>query len=65
MASDDGAVALPPLMKGYFRLGALVCGDPAWDAHFRTADFLLLLPIARMNPRYLIGLGRRSRRVGG
>ncbi len=62
-AVDDGAVALPPLMKGYFRLGALVCGEPAWDPQFRTADFLLLLPIAHMNPRYVLGLERRSRRV--
>jgi putative hemolysin len=45
--------ALPPLIKGYLRVGAWVCGEPAWDPDFNTADLLLLLPISRMNPRYL------------
>ncbi|WP_227451575.1 GNAT family N-acetyltransferase [Pseudomonas fluorescens] len=31
---------LPPLLKGYLRSGAWVCGEPAWDADFQTADFL-------------------------
>jgi putative hemolysin len=43
---------LPPLIKGYVRLGAYVCGDPAWDREFNSADLLMLLPLARMNPRY-------------
>jgi putative hemolysin len=30
-----------------------VCGEPAWDAAFKTADLLLMLPLARMNPRYV------------
>ncbi|MCF8149755.1 MAG: GNAT family N-acetyltransferase [Burkholderiaceae bacterium] len=44
---------VPPLIKGYLRLGAWVCGEPAWDPYFNTADLLLLLPMARMNPRYM------------
>lgn len=43
---------LPPLVKGYLRLGAYVCGDPAWDPDFNTADLLVLLPMSRMNKRY-------------
>jgi putative hemolysin len=43
---------MPPLIKGYFRLGAYVCGDPAWDPDFNTADLLLLLPLSRMNKAY-------------
>ncbi len=43
---------LPPLIKGYMRLGCLVCGEPAWDADFNTADLLLLLPLSIMNKRY-------------
>jgi putative hemolysin len=43
---------LPPLIKGYLRLGAYVCGDPAWDPDFNTADLLVLLPMARLNRRY-------------
>ncbi|MBL8479604.1 MAG: GNAT family N-acetyltransferase [Sterolibacteriaceae bacterium] len=50
----DGRTAMvPPLIKGYLRVGAWVCGEPAWDPDFNTADLLLLLPMSRMNPRYL------------
>lgn len=44
--------ALPPLIKGYVRLGAYVCGEPAWDRQFNCADLLMLLPLSHMNPRY-------------
>ena len=44
---------MPTLLKGYLRLGAYVCGEPAWDGVFKTADLLLMLPLARMNPRYV------------
>lgn len=43
---------VPPLVKGYLRLGAYVCGDPAWDPDFNTADLLVLLPMSRLNKRY-------------
>ncbi len=43
---------IPPLLKGYIRLGAYICGEPAWDPDFNTADVLVLLPIARMTGRY-------------
>ncbi|MDA8383665.1 MAG: GNAT family N-acetyltransferase [Betaproteobacteria bacterium] len=46
------AVCLPPLVKGYLRLGAYVCGDPAWDPDFNTADLLMLLPMAKLDGRY-------------
>jgi len=49
---------VPPLIKGYLRLGAHVCGNPAWDAEFRTADLLLLLSITRMSGRYVERLCR-------
>lgn len=42
----------PPLIKGYLRLGAYICGEPAWDPHFNTADMLVMLPLARLNRRY-------------
>ena len=44
---------VPPLIKGYLRAGAWVCGEPAWDPDFNTADLLLLLVVAGMNPRYM------------
>ncbi len=43
---------LPPLIKGYLRLGACICGDPAWDPDFNTADLLVLLPLAHLSRRH-------------
>ncbi|MCS6896340.1 MAG: GNAT family N-acetyltransferase [Nitrospira sp.] len=43
---------LPPLVKGYVRLGAFICGEPAWDQQFNTADLFMLLPLAQMDARY-------------
>lgn len=43
---------IPPLLKGYLRLGAYICGEPAWDPEFNTADLLILLPMSRLNGRY-------------
>lgn len=46
------APEIPPLLKGYMRAGAWVCGEPAWDPDFNTADLLLLLPMTRIDTRY-------------
>lgn len=45
-------VTVPPLIKGYLRLGAYIAGQPAWDPDFNTADLFILLPVSRMNPKY-------------
>jgi len=45
-------VEIPPLIKGYLRAGAMICGTPAWDPDFNTADFLILLPMQHLNRRY-------------
>src|SRR3954470_24823608 len=45
--------AVPPLLRGYLRLGAWVCGEPAHDPDFGVADFLVLLSLDRIDPRYL------------
>lgn len=50
--SKNLEVDCPPLIKGYLRLGAYICSEPAWDPHFNTADILVLLPISRINRRY-------------
>lgn len=42
----------PPLIKGYLRAGAYICGEPAWDPDFNTADLLILLPLAKISVRY-------------
>jgi putative hemolysin len=43
---------VPPLIKGYLRLGARVCGEPAWDPDFNCADLFMLLPVASLSRRY-------------
>lgn len=43
---------IPPLIKGYFRTGALICGEPALDSEFGTTDFLILLPTDQITERY-------------
>ncbi|HSA39497.1 MAG TPA: GNAT family N-acyltransferase [Mycobacterium sp.] len=44
---------IPPLMRGYLRLGAQVCGEPAHDPEFGVADFPALLDKRRADVRYL------------
>ncbi|MGW2486201.1 GNAT family N-acetyltransferase [Streptomyces sp. NPDC001606] len=44
---------LPALLRGYLRLGAWVCGEPAHDPDFGVADLYVLLSMRRVNPRYL------------
>ncbi|MHB1668118.1 MAG: GNAT family N-acetyltransferase [Thiomonas sp.] len=49
---QDLPAEAPPLLKGYLRVGARICGAPAWDPDFNTADFPLLMRLADVNPRY-------------
>ncbi len=44
---------LPPLLRGYVRLGAWVCGEPAHDPDFDCADFFVLLGLDHIDQRYL------------
>ncbi|CAM05364.1 putative hemolysin [Saccharopolyspora erythraea NRRL 2338] len=48
-----GRGPLPPLLKGYLRLGAWVCGRPAHDPDFGVADFFVLLDLKAVDQRYL------------
>jgi putative hemolysin len=55
---SDGIVrpdraTLPPLIKGYVRLGAKVHGPPAFDADFGVADFFVMLDLHQVDERYL------------
>ncbi|WP_433529737.1 GNAT family N-acetyltransferase [Micromonospora sp. CA-263727] len=47
------AKLVPPLLRGYLRLGAWVCGEPSYDPDFGVADYYVLLSMDRINPRYL------------
>ncbi len=44
--------AVPPLLRGYLRLGATVVGPPAHDREFGVADFPVLLDMRRIDRRY-------------
>ncbi|MCZ8380442.1 GNAT family N-acetyltransferase [Mycobacterium sp. CPCC 205372] len=46
-------VAVPGLMRGYLRLGARICGDPAHDPDFGVGDFPALLDKRQADTRYL------------
>lgn len=50
--NSDLPAELPPLIKGYLRAGAYVCGDPAWDPDFNTADLPIMMPMSRLDSRY-------------
>jgi putative hemolysin len=45
--------ALPPLIKGYLRLGAVIGDGAVADRQFGTTDILMVLPRAFINPRYI------------
>lgn len=45
--------SIPALMRGYLRLGAQVCGEPAHDPDFGVGDFCVLLEKRRADTRYL------------
>ena len=45
-------VQVPPLIKGYVRSGAWLCGEPAWDPDFESADIFMMLPLANLDGRH-------------
>jgi putative hemolysin len=45
--------SLPPLIKGYMRLGAKIGEGAVVDRQFGTTDVLVILPVAEINPRYV------------
>ncbi len=45
----EGPTPLPPLLRGYLRLGAQVCGAPAHDPDFRVADLYVLPSMRRIH----------------
>ena len=49
--------ALPPLIRGYLRCGAVVGDGAVVDHQFGTVDVLMVMPVARIDPRYLRQFG--------
>jgi len=49
----DALRVLPPLIKGYLRLGAYIGEGAVVDYEFGTTDVLIVLPVAAIKQRYL------------
>jgi L-ornithine Nalpha-acyltransferase len=58
-AMDDKRVlaSLPPLIKGYLRLGCYIGEGAVIDPQFNTTDVLIILPVSAINPRYFARFG--------
>ncbi len=48
---------LPPLIKGYLRLGCYFGDGCVVDTEFNTVDVLVILPVSAINPRYFNRFG--------
>lgn len=55
-------MALPPLMKGYLRLGARFGDGAVVDRQFGTTDVLVVLRVADIDPRYISYYGADASR---
>ena len=53
---------LPPLIKGYLRLGAWVSREAVIDKKFGTIDILIILPVTNLNPRHVAYYGETADR---
>jgi putative hemolysin len=49
---------LPPLIKGYLRIGCYVGDGAVIDHQFNTIDVLIILPVSAINPRYFSYFGQ-------
>ena len=54
--------AMPPLVKGYLRVGALVSEEAVVDPAFGTTDVLVILPVNKINGRYINHYGADASR---
>jgi L-ornithine Nalpha-acyltransferase len=50
--------SLPPLIKGYLRLGCSIGEGAIIDHQFNTIDVLIILPVGQINPRYFEKFGK-------
>ena len=54
---------LPPLIKGYLRLGCYIGEGAVIDTQFNTTDVLIILPVSQINPRYFTHFGQPDEAV--
>jgi len=57
IAPKAALAALPPLIKGYLRLGAVIGDGAVIDRQFGTTDVLIVLPVSTISARYLSHFG--------
>lgn len=60
--SREAMKALPPLIKGYLRLGATFGDGAVIDRQFGTTDVLVILPVSAINRRYVNYYGAGAER---
>ena len=53
VAAKAAIAAMPPLVKGYLRLGGRVGDGCVVDEDFGTVDVFVVLPVAEIGPRYI------------
>ncbi|KIZ47793.1 MULTISPECIES: GNAT family N-acyltransferase [Rhodopseudomonas] len=53
---------LPPLIKGYLRLGAVIGDGAVVDYQFGTTDVLIVMPVAAIKSRYIEHFGADATR---
>jgi len=51
--SKSALRTLPPLIKGYLRLGATIGDGAVIDHQFNTTDVLIIMPVSELNTRYV------------
>jgi putative hemolysin len=51
-AAKAARAAVPPLLRGYLRLGAEIGGRPALDRDFGVADLFVVLDHEAVDPRW-------------
>jgi len=63
--ADEAALKrkIPPIFKGYLRIGGLICGHPALDREFGTIDFFILVDINKVPARYKHHFNYREQEV--
>ncbi len=54
--------SLPPLIKGYLKLGARFGTHAVLDRQFDTTDVLVILPVSAIDPRYIEYYGAAGER---
>ncbi|MFK8033495.1 MAG: GNAT family N-acetyltransferase [Hyphomicrobiales bacterium] len=62
VSARDALRNLPPLVKGYLRLGAKIGNGAVIDHQFGTTDILIILPISKIDQRYIKHYGAEADR---